>query len=245
MKNCAYSLKFALRKLGKLLILKGGKGVLLREEALFCFFPALNKIRRKIKMVKNKIAAIIICIFFILSMIGSITLIPNANAHSPPWQIPTYAYLEVNPNPAGVGQTVNVGFWLGLPTPTASGVYGDRWTGLSVTVKLPDGTTSKLGSFTADDTGGTHTDYTPTQVGNYTFQMSFPGQTLAGTNLISTATAATKAFIGDYYEPSTSPTYTLEVQQAPVPSIPQTPLPTSYWTRPIESVNGLWYSIYK
>ncbi|MGA2681342.1 MAG: hypothetical protein ABSF44_06015 [Candidatus Bathyarchaeia archaeon] len=196
-------------------------------------------------MVKNKIAAIIICIFFILSMIGSITLIPNANAHSPPWQIPTYAYLEVNPNPAGVGQTVNVGFWLGLPTPTASGVYGDRWTGLSVTVKLPDGTTSKLGSFTADDTGGTHTDYTPTQVGNYTFQMSFPGQTLAGTNLISTATAATKAFIGDYYEPSTSPTYTLEVQQAPVPSIPQTPLPTSYWTRPIESVNGLWYSIYK
>jgi len=202
-----------------------------------------KKLGEKRKMLKNKIAAIAICIFFILSMTGSMILVPNANAHSPPWQIPTYAYIEVNPNPAGIGQTVNVGFWLGLPTPTASGVYGDRWTGLAVTVKLPDGTTTKLGTFTADDTGGTHTDYTPSQAGNYTFQMSFPGQTLAGNNLISTTTAATKAFIGDYYEPSTSLSYTLVVQQTPVAAIPQNPLPTSYWSRPIESVNDEWYTI--
>ena len=42
-----------------------------------------------------------------------------------------------------------------------------------------------LGPFISDDTGGTHTQYTPTEVGAYTFQMSFPGQTLAGANLYS------------------------------------------------------------
>jgi len=193
--------------------------------------------------IKSKTMAFLIAAVLTFSMTSSMIFMPNASAHTPPWQIPTYAYIEANPNPVGVGQTVNVGFWLGLPTPTASGVYGDRWTGLTVTVTLPDGTSTTLGSFTADDTGGTHTDYTPTVVGNYTFQMSFPGQTLAGTNLIPTVTAATKAFIGDYYEPSTSPTYTLVVQSSPVASLPQTPLPTSYWTRPIESINQQWYSL--
>ena len=46
-------------------------------------------------MLKNKIAAITICVFFVLSMTGSMILVPNVNAHSPPWNIPTYAYIEV------------------------------------------------------------------------------------------------------------------------------------------------------
>jgi hypothetical protein len=175
--------------------------LLLKYKTMFfrsCFFRKMKLRRRKNQMTRSKSLAIILAVFLSISMTASLILMPNVNAHSPPWNIPTYAYIEVNPNPAGVGQTVNVGFWLGMPTPTASGVYGDRWTGMTVTVKLPDGTTTKLGTFTADDTGGTHTDYTPSTVGNYTFQMSFPGQTLAGTNLIPTTTAATKAFIGDY-----------------------------------------------
>ena len=57
---------------------------------------------------------------------------------------------------------------------------------MMITVTLPDGTKTTLGPFTADDTGGTHTQYTPAQLGNYTFQMSFSGQTLAGNNLAPT-----------------------------------------------------------
>jgi hypothetical protein len=195
------------------------------------------------KMLKNKIFAITISIFFMLSMTASMTLIPNANAHSPPWNIPTYAYIEVNPNPAGVGQTVNVGFWMALPPPTASGPYGDRWAGLKVNVEQPNGNNQTLGPFTTDDTGGTHTDFVPATTGNYTFQMIFPGQTLAGNNLAPTATAATKAFIGDFYEPSMSSPYTLNVQSTATPTIPQAPLPISFWSRPIYAVNNLWYSI--
>ena len=196
------------------------------------------------RIVKNKLVAIAIAIFFMVSMSASTMLVPNASAHSPPLQIPTYAFINVAPNPAGEGQSVNIGFWLAQQTPTAGTVYGDRWTGMTVKVTKPDGTTENLGPFTADDTGGTHAPYTPNQSGNYSFQMSFPGQTLAGANPPPTGySSAVKDYIGDYYEPSVSAVATLVVQQEPVPQIPQTPLPNSYWTRPIESVNGLWYSI--
>jgi len=115
---------------------------------------------------------------------------------------------------------------------------------MTIKVTKPDNTTQILGPFTSDDTGGTHTDFTPTQLGTYSFQMSYPGQTLTGVNPPPAGySAAIKAFVGDIYQPSTSDVATLTVQASPVPSISQTPLPTGYWTRPIESVNDLWYTI--
>jgi hypothetical protein len=187
---------------------------------------------------KSKTLAITIAIFLTFSMTASLMLIPSANAHSPAWDIPTYAFCNVAPNPAGVGQTVNIGMWLDIPPPTASGAQGDRWQNFKVTVTLPDGTTTTLGPFVSDDTGGTHADYTPTELGNYTFFFSFPGQVLKGIN----ADFLGLAYIGDYFEPSNATTM-LTVQSTAVPAVPQTALPTNYWSRPIESVNDLWYTI--
>ena len=102
-------------------------------------------------------------------MLSMITMIPNAKAHLPPWTIPTYSYINVSPNPCGIGQTATVGFWLAMPPPTASGSVGDVWHNLKVTVTKPDGTTGTLGTFITDATGGTYTLYTPTTLGNYTF----------------------------------------------------------------------------
>jgi outer membrane protein assembly factor BamB len=183
----------------------------------------------------------ILTIFATAVLLSSITAL-MADAHTPPLSIPSYAFVEANPNPAGVGQTVNIGFWLGQPPPTAAGSYGDRWGNLTIIVTKPDGSKETLGPFISDDTGGTHTDYTPTTVGNYTIQFNFPGQTLAGNNLSPTTSAATKAFIGDYYQPANATT-TLTVQESAIPPIPQTPLPANYWDRPIVSVNNYWYSI--
>jgi len=45
-----------------------------------------------------------------------------------------------------------------------------------------------------------------------------------------------------YYGPS-SFTINITVQQDPVQPIPQTPLPTDYWTRPINAQNQEWYTI--
>ena len=39
-------------------------------------------------------------------------LIPNASAHTPAWNIPTYAYIFAAPDPIGVGQTTHVYMWL-------------------------------------------------------------------------------------------------------------------------------------
>ena len=184
--------------------------------------------------------AILIAALLTISIGASTILIQSASAHNPPWSIPTYAYINVAPNPAGQGQTVNIGMWINNPPPDASRTYGDRWQNFKVTVTKPDGSTETLGPFTSDDTGGTHSDYAPDQLGNYSFFFSFPGQTLAGNNLDPTSAGASAyPNIGDYYQPSNAST-TLTVQQVPVPIIPQNPLPTSYWTRPIESVNQYW-----
>jgi len=118
---------------------------------------------------KNKTLGILIAVLLSVSMTASIVLLPNAEAHTPPWSVPTYSFISVSPNPIGVGQTVNVNFWVNLPPPTASAQYGDRWHNMTVVVTKPDGTSTTLGPFTSDATGGTFTTYTPEVIGNYTF----------------------------------------------------------------------------
>ncbi len=187
----------------------------------------------------HKTAAITIVIFFTFSMLASTTLLPNATAHTPPYQIPTTAFLNIAPNPIGIGQEVSVNFGITTPPPTANGAGGDRWQNFKVTVTHPDGTTETLGPFTSDDTGGTATLFTPTQVGNYTFVFNFQGQTITGANPpISNA-----ATVGDYYQPSISNKFVLVVQQTPIQPYPQTPLPQNYWSRPVFDMNTNWNSI--
>jgi hypothetical protein len=187
--------------------------------------------------------AILIALFLTFSMTASTMLIPNANAHTPRWNIPTEAFVNVAPNPAGVGQEVTIGFWLNEPPPTSSTKYGDKYTNMTVLVTKPDGTTQTLGPFTSDDTGGSFTTYTPAQTGNYTFQMVFGGQTLAGNNPPPGGFGVAAAFVGDYFEPSLSDKATLAVQTTAASTIPFNPLPTNYWTRPINAENNNWYSI--
>jgi outer membrane protein assembly factor BamB len=193
------------------------------------------------KTLKSKAMAILISMFFIISMGASMILLPNANATS---KYPTFSFISVSPNPVGVGQTLRVNFWVNQPPPTASAQYGDRWTNMTVVVTKPDGTKQTLGPFTSDDTGGTHTDYVPTTVGNYSFQFFFGGYTIQDLNPATPYPPGVhSAFYGDYFEPSQSNVFTVTVQQAPIASAPVTPLPTNYWTRPIYAQNTNWYTI--
>jgi len=191
---------------------------------------------------KNKSMAILIAAILTISMGTSIAILPNASAHSPPWQILTSSFIHVAPDPVGLGQTVTVGFWVNEPPPTASGPYGDRFGNMTVKVTHPDGTTETLGPFTSDDTGGTYTTYSPSVVGTYTFQMIFTGWTL--TNANPPPTSPTSAFTGDVFLPSTSSPVTLTVQQEPVGSVTTAPLPTTYWQTPINAMNvHNWYPL--
>lgn len=121
----------------------------------------------KIKDFKNLFSIALVLTF----CIGTILAIaPAANAQAPaPINIPTYAYLSVSPNPAGVNQPVNVIMWLDKYPPTASGEFGDRWHNFQVTVTAPDGTTTTLGPFPNSDPVGTgFTSFTPDKIGTYT-----------------------------------------------------------------------------
>jgi len=177
---------------------------------------------------------------------ASTMLIPSAGAHTPPLQIQLFAFCNVAPNPLGLGQTATIGFWLNSPPMTAGGPYGDRFGPFTIHITLPDGSTKTLGPFVSDDTGGTTTRYTPTELGTYTFQMTFPGETLTGSNENSFGAGiiSNPNYVNDTLLSASSNIATLIVQQNPIPSVPVTPLPTSYWQTPINALNvNNWYAI--
>ncbi|MGZ4850334.1 MAG: outer membrane protein assembly factor BamB family protein [Candidatus Bathyarchaeia archaeon] len=173
----------------------------------------------------NKILAIVICMLMIIA-IGS--LLPLQIGHAQTNNIQTYAYVNVAPNPCGIGQPVTVNFWLAVPHADQELVVN-----MTVLVTHPDGTTETLGPFTSDLTGGTYTRYTPTALGNYTFQFIYGGQTLVG----SINAFGGPTFAGYVELPSKSAPVTLIVQQNPATGIPFTPLPTSWWQTPINAEN--------
>jgi outer membrane protein assembly factor BamB len=194
-------------------------------------------------MQKNKTMAILIILLLTISTGAALNLVPTTNAHTPAWQVSTYAYIVVAPNPIGVGQQTTVAFWLDKVPVGAEGQWGDRWRGMKITVTKPDGTTETLGPFSSDVNGGASTRYSPTQVGEYKFLMEYPGQVAANNNPYPFAVGFVPIgldYVNDTYLPSSAST-TLTVQQDPVvANYPANPLPSDYWTRPISSLNREW-----
>lgn len=209
------------------------------------------------KISKNKIAAIAIAIFLIFSITASTMLVPIANAHSPPWQIPTYAYIVAEPNPVGVGQTISIYMWLdalygsaggasatiGTNGSTSSGALlsnNYRFHNYQLTITPPNGTatTQTFGLISSSDSAQ-GTTFTPTMVGTYTLNFTYLGQVYgADGNGYSGS-----QLINDTYLSSTATTK-LIVQQEPIPpGLTSAPLPTDYWTRPIYGQNTDWWSI--
>jgi hypothetical protein len=185
----------------------------------------------------------IIAAFLVLTFAVTLTALPFANAHTPPWTFHSYSYLSVSPNPIGVNQQAMVIFWLNVNPATASGAYGDRWT-FTIEVTKPDKTNETLGPFTSDPVGGAFTYYTPTQVGTYYFQAIFPGHTYTGEPLAPDLSyyvyPDTLGYINDTVLPSKSAVMPLNVTEEQVQPWPETPLPTEYWSRPINDMNRNW-----
>jgi hypothetical protein len=199
---------------------------------------------KRMKNSRSKTQTIAIAIFLILTIAATLVVLPVANAHTPAWQIQTWCYIGVSPDVVGVNQPVIIAFWINMVPPTANGAYGDRWSFTANVVK-PDGTNDTLGPFTSDPVGGSYTIYTPTELGNYTIQAIFPGKIVNNQPNGVSPQMPTQgaAYINDTYLSSVSEPVTLVVQQEPIPSYQETPLPSGYWTRPIYGANHLWGSI--
>ncbi len=191
------------------------------------------------KISRTKIAASTIAILLMLSMTASLVLLPSANAHTPSWNVPTYTYISVAPDPIGVGQTAIVVFWVDKLPPTAAGLAGDRWL-FYLDITKPDNTSSTVGPLTSDPVGGSYYPFSSDETGTYTFTARFGPQVITGsqgTNIYNYNIA-----INDTYLASNA-TVTVTVQDEAIPNPPNYPLPTEYWTRPIEGQNTGWYTI--
>jgi outer membrane protein assembly factor BamB len=212
-------------------------------------------------MQKSK-PSLVLALLLAISMSASMILIPNTTAHSPPWQIPTYAKITAAPSPIGVGQTAHVYMWLDpvyggaagpiaggtLPANPANGSTASaallsnnwRFKNYNLTTIAPDGTVSnQVFATISDPTSSQYVTFTPDQVGTYTFMFNYPGQVYG-----ADGNGYEKSVLfGDMYLPSNATT-TLVVQQDPIPSaITSYPLPAEYWSRPIYGENTDWWQI--
>lgn len=193
-------------------------------------------------MQKNKTFFTTILIL-LLTFSAFAAIIPNVEAHDPPWEIPTWCYISASPNPVGVTQEVAVVFWVNAYIPTAEGAYGDRWD-FEIDITKPDGNQETFGPITSDPVGGGYFMYTPDQVGPYTFTARFLGYTITGLPLYPGKTLETingAEFVGDTFLPSTSDPVTLTVQQDLIEPWPEAPPPSEYWTRPVYGANREWW----
>jgi hypothetical protein len=182
-----------------------------------------------------------------LAMAFSLIALPTANAHTPPIQIPTHAYIVAEPNPIGVGQTITIYMWLdqvfgvGYGSAGVAAVQNDyRFHNYQLTITASDGTVIFQETFDiiSDPTSSKFYPYVFDEAGTYTLNFTFPGQAYAeyGHNPDS-------ILVNDTYTRSSAET-TLTVQEEQVAApLSSAPLPTQYWTRPIYGENTNWWSV--
>jgi hypothetical protein len=191
---------------------------------------------------KNKMKSASLALFLVFAMTSTLAFLPSASAHDPVWNVPTYAYVTATPNPVGVNQQVYVTMWIDKVPPTADGIAGDRWTNYTVQITAPDGTTVTKGPYNSAAESTYTFGFIPTQTGTYTLLFNYPGQIASLYNPDNGLPGDPSASVGDNYLGSHATT-TLTVQSAQVTAVPDYPLPTSYWTRPIEGENTASASI--
>jgi len=205
---------------------------------VFWQFYWYKKYRRKginLKFVTNKKTIASTIALILMLIIGlQMLLIPSVTAHTPAWGIPSFAYVVAKPDPVGVGQRVMVYMWVDLPMPSAAITNDIRRHDYSLTIVKPDGTTETQNFPLIDDTTGVQMyPYTPNQVGTYTLNFKYAGQTYTWSG----------TYNNDKFLPADATT-TFVVQEEPLPAAIETyPHPTEYWTRPIEGENTGWFAI--
>jgi outer membrane protein assembly factor BamB len=197
------------------------------------------------KIAKGKTMAIAIAICLMLSIGASAMLVPTANAHDPPWEIKTFAFILAAPNPVGVGQKVNVIMWIDKVAYGAAVTNNIRHHDYKLTITDPDGEIqTETWDTCKDTTSAQYYGFTPDKTGEYTLTFNYPEQTYTYTDWVSVFGVGLipNDYTNDTYLAS-SATTTLTVQDEPVTAITSYPLPAEYWTRPIYGENTDWWSV--
>jgi hypothetical protein len=192
---------------------------------------------------KNKLnikgkTSILIATFLLFTIATSLVTVFPASAQTS-GQMASFAYLIVEPNPVGVGQTTYIAMMVDVPLPSSSEANDIRRHNYELIITAPDGTTeTKSYARIADTTGVQSTSFTPTMVGQYNFTFNYPDQVYTWT----TAQGGSAAWANVTFL-ATSATATLTVQEDPVSRTADSPLPTEYWTRPIYGEDSNWFVV--
>jgi len=187
---------------------------------------------KKIVKTRQKLAMALLVVF----AISVVTAIPLNFGASAATSMKTYAISDAIPNILGLGEQTLLK--CGITEALASQAYG--WTGITITVTAPDGTTQTLGPFKTDSTGSTYTLYTPNQVGTYTLKTSFPQQEMPVNTMVMER--GTMILQGTIMLASEA-TSTFLVTEEASKMYPGHSLPTEYWSRPIDPQLREWYSV--
>ena len=183
----------------------------------------------------NKTVKTIFSMILLLTFAASMILTLPTQAQQAMTQ-KTYPLIDAIPNPVGVGEQVLLRF--GISEGLGSVNLG--WTGITVTVVDPDGITTTLGPYRTDSTGSSFAIFTPNKVGTYNLTTNFPRQNVTEDWFVAERGAP---LLKDTVMLASSISMELVVQQEPLPAYPGQPLPTEYWSRPIDPQLREWYSI--
>jgi len=154
--------------------------------------------------------------------------------------------IAASPNKVGVGESLQILCWSdiypatyipnnqSLFTEGSSGSIYARFHNYQFTITHPDGTVETKTFDQTDPLGSAYFTYSPSDVGTYTVSCYYPGESFV--NDPSFRADAT-------FASAQSKTVSFEVQEEPIPYKPDTPLPTQYWSRPIEAFNYQWENV--
>jgi hypothetical protein len=164
-----------------------------------------------------------IALLLMMSFAVSLVALPAANAHTPPWTFYTVAYCYATPTPCGVGQQGLIYGWVNVVLANTALTNDIRMENYRFIVTDPNGQskTYDVPKIT-DPTGAYFFSYTPDMAGVYNITFLFLGMTYDYNDI----------YQGDIYEPSNA-SYLWTVQEEQASQLPQNPLPTDYWSRPI------------
>ena len=178
---------------------------------------------KKSSIRKNAVCSI--ALILMLTLPAMLICIPTTSAAGP---VVTYCFIYVKPNPIGIGQYVIVTYRIDKLSPTASGTSGGfHFNSFSVDITDPENKTTTKTGLTTDSTSTGYFIYWPTKAGTYKFQAHF------GAVNVTTS----------QFQASDSEVTEITCQAEPIATIPDNPLPTGYWTRPVYGENKGWYRV--
>jgi len=185
------------------------------------------------KLIKCKTYAAIAILTFAMA----ISLVALPATAQPGVTRASFPILDVVPNPVGVGENALIRFGVMQQLPS---VY-DGYEGLTLTITKPDGTTENFGPYKTDSTGSTFMNYVPATTGTYKVKMVFPEQIWKWGNFYNSES-------GSYiYNGTTIKGSTIEMEFEVIAekreTYPGHPLPSEYWTRPIDPQLREWATV--